>query len=80
MPGSDNYLAAFDRFAAKAEGSGEGKKRTSSFVKKLTLDLDEEHLAIIHNRQKMEGVHLGARGVIWEALELLAEKYKLEYK
>lgn len=51
--------------------------KVTLYVKKLSVDMDQEHLDIITNRQRMKDVHLGTRGVIWEALELLAEKYAL---
>lgn len=71
-----------DVFTLMAEATREVSKRTAkkkvtSFVKKVTVDLDQEHLNIIENYQKKEGVHSGLRGTIWEGLELLAQKYGL---
>ena len=43
-----------------------------------TVDLDEQHLIILDKRLKMAGYHGCMRGVIWEALELLADKYNLQ--
>lgn len=60
----------------KVNAPGENRK-TTNYVKKVTLDLDQEHLDIIENYQKKEGVHCGLRGTVWEALELLAAKYGL---
>lgn len=57
---------------------GISRRKKTLFAKKVTIDLDEEHLYLIETRLKMAGYHGCMRGVIWEALELLAEKYKLQ--
>lgn len=63
--------------AAKTVTTPGGNRKTTSYVKKVTLDLDREHLDIIEKYQKREGIHCGLRGTVWEALELLAAKYGL---
>ncbi|MEQ2903418.1 hypothetical protein AAAX65_10875 [Alistipes finegoldii] len=53
-------------------------QKKTLFAKKVTIDLDEQHLIILDKRLKMAGYHGCMRGVIWEALELLADKYNLQ--
>lgn len=71
---NDSIFRQLDNFATQ----GIPKKKRTLFAKKVTIDMDEQHLAIIDKRLKMADYHGCMRGVIWEALELLAEKYNLQ--
>lgn len=68
----DSIFRQLDNFATQGI-----KKKKTLFAKKVTIDLDEQHLIILDKRLKMAGYHGCMRGVIWEALELLADKYNL---
>lgn len=68
----DSIFRQLDNFATQGI-----KKKKTLFAKKVTIDLDEQHLAIVDKRLKMAGYHGCMRGVIWEALELLAQKHNL---
>ena len=70
---NDSIFSQLDNFATQGI-----KKKKTLFAKKITIDLDEQHLDIIDKRLKMAGYHSCMRGVIWEAFELLAEKYNLQ--
>lgn len=69
----DSIFRQLDNFATQGI-----KKKKTLFAKKVTIDLDEQHLIILDKRLKMAGYHGCMRGVIWEALELLADKYNLQ--
>lgn len=73
---SQDVFSLMSSATRKVNEQGGGKK-TTNYVKKVTLDLDQEHLDIIENYQKKEGIHCGLRGTVWEALELLAARYNL---
>ena len=68
---SDSIFKSLDAIATE----GISRKKRTLFAKKVTIDLDEQHLIILDKRLKMAGYHGCMRGVIWEALELLADKY-----
>lgn len=70
---NDSIFRQLDNFATQGI-----KKKKTLFAKKVTIDLDEQHLIILDKRLKMAGYHGCMRGVIWEALELLADKYNLQ--
>ena len=55
------------------------KEKKTLFVKKLSLDLDKPHLDIIEARFKDIGIRGSQRMIIWEALELLAEKHGISW-
>ncbi len=71
---SDSIFKSLDAIATE----GISRKKRTLFAKKVTIDLDEQHLIILDKRLKMAGYHGYMRGVIWEALELLADKYNLQ--
>ena len=62
---SDSIFKSLDAIATE----GISRKKRTLFAKKVTIDLDEQHLIIYHGCM---------RGVIWEALELLADKYNIQ--
>lgn len=70
---SDSIFKSLDAIATE----GISRKK-NALAKKVTIDLDEQHLIILDKRLKMAGYHGCMRGVIWEALELLADKYNLQ--
>ena len=66
---SDSIFKSLDAIATE----GISRKKRTLFAKKVTIDL-----IILDKRLKMAGYHGCMRGVIWEALELLADKYNLQ--
>ena len=75
--GKNDSVFALMEAAAVEAAKGKRSQKNTAFAKKLSIDVDQDHLDIIDKRQKMANVHCGQRGIIWEALELLAEKYGL---
>ena len=71
---SNSIFKSLDDIATE----GISRKKRTLFAKKVTIDLDEQHLIILDKRLKMAGYQGCMRGVIWEALELLADKYNLQ--
>jgi hypothetical protein len=70
---SDSIFKSLDAIATEGIPA-----KKNALAKKVTIDLDEQHLIILDKRLKMAGYHGCMRGVIWEALELLADKYNLQ--
>lgn len=58
---------------------GIAKEKKTLFVKKITVDLDKGHLSIIEQRLTTAGINSTQRSVVWEALELFAEKYGISW-
>ena len=67
----NSIFRSLDQIATK----GISKEKKTLFVKKLTVDVDERHLNIIERHLDTAGRACTQRTIIWEALELFAEKH-----
>ncbi len=72
-----NFLASLDAIAMRGMGK---KVKQTLFVRKITVDLDAGHLRILEKRLKTIGAHGTQRAIFWEALELLAGKYGIQWQ
>ena len=57
---SDSIFKSLDAIATE----GISRKKRTLFAKKVTIDLDEQHLIILDKRLKMAGYHAAHAGVI----------------
>ncbi len=80
----NSIFRSLDQIATKGVTVSKKNKRTKPkpkpYIKKLSIDIDKTHLKIIEKRIKIGGLYCTQRAVIWEALELLAGKYGIQWQ
>ncbi len=79
MNKENSIFRSLDQIATKGVAVSKKKKMTEPkpYIKKLSIDIDKTHLKIIEKRLKIGGLYCTQRAVIWEALDMLAEKYNI---
>ena len=75
MNKNSSIFRSLDQIATK----GIAKEKKTLFVKKITVDMDAAHLSIIEQRLTTAGINSTQRSVVWEALELFAEKHGISW-